>query len=37
MKFIPDITIIGGGVIGMLTAREFIDAGASVMIIEKIK
>ncbi|MCF7986291.1 MAG: FAD-dependent oxidoreductase [Methylovulum sp.] len=35
MKSIPDMTIIGGGVIGMLTAREFINAGASVMIIEK--
>ncbi|MDP2903637.1 MAG: glycine oxidase ThiO [Methylovulum sp.] len=31
----PDITIIGGGIIGMLTAREFFNAGASVMIIEK--
>lgn len=35
MKSIPDMTIIGGGVIGMLTARELINAGASVMIIEK--
>ena len=31
----PDITIIGGGVIGLLTAREFLKAGASVTIIEK--
>ncbi|MGZ8161998.1 MAG: NAD(P)/FAD-dependent oxidoreductase [Methylobacter sp.] len=31
----PDITIIGGGIIGLLTAREFRLAGATVMIIEK--
>ena len=31
----PDITIIGGGVIGLLTAREFINAGATVTLIEK--
>lgn len=31
----PDITIIGGGIIGLLTAREFIKAGATVAIIEK--
>jgi glycine oxidase len=31
----PDITIIGGGVIGLLTAREFINVGASVTVIEK--
>ncbi|HEY8097489.1 MAG TPA: glycine oxidase ThiO [Methylobacter sp.] len=31
----PDITIIGGGIIGLLTAREFIAAGATVTIIEK--
>lgn len=31
----PDITIIGGGIIGLLTAREFIKAGATVTIIEK--
>jgi glycine oxidase len=31
----PDITIIGGGVIGLLTAREFINAGATVTVIEK--
>ncbi|MEQ1527697.1 MAG: glycine oxidase ThiO [Methylococcaceae bacterium] len=30
-----DIIIIGGGVIGLLTAREFINAGATVTIIEK--
>ncbi len=35
MTITPDITIIGGGIIGMLTAREFYSAGASVMIIEK--
>lgn len=32
---IPDITIIGGGVIGLLTAREFFQAGATVTVIEK--
>ncbi len=31
----PDITIIGGGVIGLLSAREFIKAGATVTIVEK--
>lgn len=31
----PDITIIGGGIIGLLTAREFYNAGATVMMIEK--
>jgi glycine oxidase len=31
----PDITIIGGGIIGLLTAREFFNAGATVTIIEK--
>jgi len=30
-----DITIIGGGVIGLLTAREFLNAGATVTILEK--
>lgn len=30
-----DITIIGGGIIGLLTAREFYNAGASVTLIEK--
>ncbi|MDP1772976.1 MAG: glycine oxidase ThiO [Methylobacter sp.] len=35
MTTTPDITIIGGGIIGLLTAREFIKAGASVTIIEK--
>jgi glycine oxidase len=30
-----DITIIGGGVMGLMTAREFIEAGASVTILEK--
>jgi len=30
-----DITIIGGGVIGLLTAREFFNAGATVTVIEK--
>lgn len=30
-----DITIIGGGIIGLLTAREFIKTGASVTVIEK--
>jgi glycine oxidase len=32
---ISDITIIGGGVIGLLTAREFVKAGATVTVIEK--
>ncbi len=31
----PDITIIGGGVIGLLTAREFFHAGAAVTVIDK--
>jgi glycine oxidase len=31
----PDITIIGGGVIGLLTARELFNAGATVTVIEK--
>jgi glycine oxidase len=35
MILTPDITLIGGGVIGLLTAREFCLAGATVMIIEK--
>ncbi|TRW91301.1 glycine oxidase ThiO [Candidatus Methylobacter oryzae] len=35
MTNIADITIIGGGVIGLLTAREFIKAGATVTVIEK--
>lgn len=35
MTTTPDITIIGGGIIGLLTARELIKAGATVTIIEK--
>ncbi|WAK01800.1 glycine oxidase ThiO [Methylobacter sp. YRD-M1] len=35
MNKITDITIIGGGVIGLLTAREFFHAGATVTVIEK--
>ena len=35
MTTTPDITIIGGGIIGLLTAREFSKAGAGVTIIEK--
>lgn len=35
MTTIPDITIIGGGIIGLLTARTFSNAGATVKIIEK--
>lgn len=35
MTTIPDITIIGGGVIALLTARELVNAGASVTVIEK--
>lgn len=31
----PDITIIGGGIIGLLTAREFFHAGATVTVIDK--
>jgi glycine oxidase len=30
-----DVTIIGGGVMGLMTAREFLSAGASVTILEK--
>ncbi len=32
---ITDITIIGGGVMGLLTAREFFNAGATVTVIDK--
>ncbi|MDD2723605.1 MAG: glycine oxidase ThiO [Methylovulum sp.] len=35
MTTIPDITLIGGGIIGLLTAREFHNAGANVTLIEK--
>jgi len=35
MTTTSDITIIGGGVIGLLTAREFFKAGASVTVIDK--
>ena len=35
MTTTPDITIIGGGIIGLLTARELVKAGATVTIIEK--
>lgn len=35
MTTISDFTIIGGGIIGLLTARELIKAGATVTIIEK--
>jgi len=35
MTTTPDITIIGGGIIGLLTAREFINTGATVTVIEK--
>lgn len=35
MTTTPDITIIGGGVIGMLTARAFNNAGVTVSIIDK--
>jgi glycine oxidase len=37
MSTTPNITIIGGGIIGLLTAREFIKAGATVTVIEKNK
>lgn len=30
-----DVTIIGGGVMGLMTAREFLNAGASVTVLEK--
>ena len=30
-----DITLIGGGIMGLLTAREFYDAGASVTVLDK--
>lgn len=35
MTHISDITIIGGGVIGLLTAREFVKAGCSVTLVDK--
>lgn len=35
MTTTPDITIIGGGIIGLLTAREFHNAGATVCVFEK--
>jgi glycine oxidase len=35
MTHTTDITLIGGGVIGLLTARALINAGASVTIIDK--
>lgn len=35
MTITSDITIIGGGIIGLLTARELITAGATVTVIEK--
>jgi glycine oxidase len=35
MNKTSDITIIGGGVIGLLTAREFFNAGATVTVIDK--
>jgi glycine oxidase len=35
MTTTPDITLIGGGIIALLTARELIKAGATVSIIEK--
>lgn len=35
MTLTPDITLIGGGIIGLLTAREFHNAGARVTLIEK--
>jgi len=35
MTITSDITIIGGGIIGLLTARELIKTGATVTVIEK--
>jgi glycine oxidase len=35
MQQISDITIIGGGVIGLMTAREFYKAGLRVTVIDK--
>src|SRR5579884_2986171 len=31
----PDVLVIGGGLIGMLTAAELTERGASVMVLEK--
>ncbi|MFZ2726131.1 MAG: glycine oxidase ThiO [Methylococcaceae bacterium] len=35
MTSITDITIIGGGAVGLLTAREFVQAGLTVTVLEK--
>ncbi|KAF3980351.1 MAG: FAD-dependent oxidoreductase [Methylococcales symbiont of Iophon sp. n. MRB-2018] len=35
MAFNPDITIIGGGIIGLLSAKEFVEAGCQVSLIDK--
>jgi len=31
----PDITLVGGGIIGLLSAREFLEAGATTAIVDK--
>ncbi|MFA5984653.1 MAG: glycine oxidase ThiO [Methylococcaceae bacterium] len=35
MTTLPDVTIIGGGIIGLLTARTLINEGATVRLIDK--
>lgn len=35
MNQIPEFTVIGGGIIGMLTAKQLVDHGHSVMLIDK--
>ncbi len=35
MTISTEITILGGGIIGLLTAKEFVDAGCSVTLIDK--
>ena len=35
MTLNPEITIIGGGLIGLLTAKEFVQAGCQVTLIDK--
>ncbi|MGR9085944.1 MAG: NAD(P)/FAD-dependent oxidoreductase [Gammaproteobacteria bacterium] len=35
MTLTTDITIVGGGIIGLLTARELLFAGASITVLEK--
>ncbi len=35
MTYLPEVTIIGGGIIGLLTAQEFVKKGCQVTIIDK--